>query len=1194
MNLPPQKQVSAPSYDANSPESYNNGNGFTPLAANNRGSNLFQNSNSSNPSSSRPEHANGGPAAGRSCIVIPSFSSGRKKKRKEKVEKNQTPTATPKKTNGGLFGRNASSGESVSTTAESSMADPYQTHSNHNDKQGLLKSFSKKKNGGNKDPREWYLETMVEEGEDGDQEIGQSNSNPNRRPLQVGAQEQRQRQPYSQFIQPQRESMGIRVQTYNQTNSAPSPDAIPNLLHLPKAEDRSHQARSRQNKMHAYQGELEPEGVRGQEATVVNNSRSHASPAYEAQESSSRFPNKNEQPLMRDFTTPSTPETPSQLLPMHQVVSNRQRQIQNSLLASEGGPQSLDRTKKTSPIQTQYSPGYKERMNVASSVLDEGQLPQQGRNIYSGYDEDVEYEEMISQNRAEFEKEYKQQHDRESKRVQILQQQQKLLKQRGKSVYVDANNERLIATPSVNSRNESIGSEDIRSSDTPTLSRSSRKSAPVNIDDASFENPLEHIQGIHAMAMEHVTKGEFDLALQAFKQVLAVYIKEYGEAHPLTASAHHNLGTVHTKRAGLMSEHTLHQRHCREQALRCFQAAARSARDCPTLGPDHPNVAVSLVRIGFLLLQSRQYKNAVITFEEALRIRTINYGLNHALVANLFNNLGVCHMHLQQFPEGQKHLLQALNIQKEILHQTGDDSNTALLELADTLCNIGGLNLEWIRRQGPDARHAMDAESTFAEALELRSKVLGEDHALTTQVRSLHDMVRSLPIPTAVEESTDRGANSNLGPSWSPKRGKMLPFAADYSPVISDMTASEGPGPRNDHDRSFLSAESLNTSAEAVDTSALTIPALKLPNGESFFPQDRSAPLSGRGNRNAPNQQFIDVYDATEESCLLRKPADDEQSASQAGGFVTYARSTVSNGSESNHNESDRMAMMRQAKDVLNSNQDFMHTPNRSNKENAAETERTIEERDGNAYEDGLVPLAGNWPGPRNINRLSPSCLQKPSENLHTIHNCAVSYLAKSRSTEAVALLEMIVECQKQKNGPLHADVGSAVHNVGIAYLRSEVYYKAFQAFEEAVRVRKASLGREHPTVAVSLVKFGISLMLLQRHEDALWIFRDALSIRKQALGDLHPSNARIYNNIGCVHVELGELEEARKAFESALDIQRNELIQNTENGPMIFGASTTLQNLGYLYGKMGSYEKAAMVLRESLSVSQNEYILIL
>jgi len=425
----------------------------------------------------------------------------------------------------------------------------------------------------------------------------------------------------------------------------------------------------------------------------------------------------------------------------------------------------------------------------------------------------------------------------------------------------------------------------------------------------------------------------------------------------------------------------------------------------------------------------------------------------------------------------------------------------------------------------------------------------------------------------------------------SPARGKITAIGAEYSPAaVSDMTtsvATPGATKQSIHDRSVLSSESPSRSSGTVDSSSLNIPALKLPSGESFFPARTSSPPSDRGGRDFGNNNFIDTNDATEESCLLRKPSDVEQSASQAGGFVTYARSTVSNGSESNYGESDRMATIRQAKKMLDTHRDFMNSPDRNKKGGSIETERTIDERDGDAHEDGLVPLEGIWPGPKNVDRLSPECLQTPSENLHTIQNCAVSYMARGRHTEAVALLEMVVECQKVKNGPVHAHVGSAVHNVGIAYMRGEVHYKAFQTFEEAVRVRKTALGKDHPDVAVSLVKFGISLMLLQRYEDSLWIFRDALSIRKQALGALHPSNARICNNIGCVHVELGELEEAGKSFESALEIQRNALVQNSENGPMVFGASTTLQNLGYLYGKKKMHEKAAMVLRESLSLQE-------
>jgi tetratricopeptide (TPR) repeat protein len=243
----------------------------------------------------------------------------------------------------------------------------------------------------------------------------------------------------------------------------------------------------------------------------------------------------------------------------------------------------------------------------------------------------------------------------------------------------------------------------------------------------------EQVEELNAKAIKHVHNGDYDLALTAFTRVLQLYQSLYGDLHPLVASTYHNLGMVHSKRATFMLDNTLHQGHVRAQSLQCFQAAARTARDSPLLGPNHPNVAVSLVRIGFLLLQSRQYQHAITTFQEALRIRLQAYGPRHGLVANLYNNLGVCYMHTGDYARGRQFLDMALELQEEQIERlkllqdqklTEDQERenmfiTARLELADTLCNIGGLCLEWIRKQGPDARHATDARAAFANAYEV-------------------------------------------------------------------------------------------------------------------------------------------------------------------------------------------------------------------------------------------------------------------------------------------------------------------------------------------------------------------------------------------------------------------------------------------------------------------------------------------
>eukprot|EP00977_Amphora_coffeiformis_P013720 scaffold3666_cov160-Amphora_coffeaeformis.AAC.1 len=241
----------------------------------------------------------------------------------------------------------------------------------------------------------------------------------------------------------------------------------------------------------------------------------------------------------------------------------------------------------------------------------------------------------------------------------------------------------------------------------------------------SQPDTLAQIDRYNTQAMDAVQEGQLNDAVELFGKVLKLQKSVHGDTHPAVASAYHNLGTVQAKRAAALSEDAVAQQLCRAAALEAFQAAARTARD--SLGSTHPNVAVSLVRIGFLLLHSKQYSNALITFAEALRIRTAAFGQNHALTANLYNNLGVCHMHMGEFEQGRLALHTGLGIQRKLCAESDARAKTngtvPWLELADALFNIGGLCLEWIRKQGPDLRRAEESEDSFSEAYEVSRKL---------------------------------------------------------------------------------------------------------------------------------------------------------------------------------------------------------------------------------------------------------------------------------------------------------------------------------------------------------------------------------------------------------------------------------------------------------------------------------------
>mmetsp|Transcript_6886 Transcript_6886/g.10081 ORF Transcript_6886/g.10081 Transcript_6886/m.10081 type:complete len:319 (+) Transcript_6886:2-958(+) len=187
----------------------------------------------------------------------------------------------------------------------------------------------------------------------------------------------------------------------------------------------------------------------------------------------------------------------------------------------------------------------------------------------------------------------------------------------------------------------------------------------------------------------------------------------------------------------------------------------------------------------------------------------------------------------------------------------------------------------------------------------------------------------------------------------------------------------------------------------------------------------------------------------------------------------------------------------------------------------------------------------------------------------------------------ALRFFEILLEYHRRSCGELHHLVGTILHNIGVVNLRAKRFDDALSHFERAVRVRRGALGRDHPDVAVSLVKVGIVQLLLQKFDVALQSFRDALSVRRHALGHLHPSTAKVYNNIGCVHVEFNEMKEARRAFEAALDIQRNALCHQPNKKLLMFGAATTLCNLGCLYKSREMHDQAIVVLEEAVLLQE-------
>mmetsp|Transcript_19910 Transcript_19910/g.30122 ORF Transcript_19910/g.30122 Transcript_19910/m.30122 type:complete len:1296 (-) Transcript_19910:1057-4944(-) len=320
-----------------------------------------------------------------------------------------------------------------------------------------------------------------------------------------------------------------------------------------------------------------------------------------------------------------------------------------------------------------------------------------------------------------------------------------------------------------------------------------------------------HLERLSAKASHFLSAGNFDDALEIFSDLLQCQKSLLGHAHPLVASTHHNIGVVHTKcasKASRMEEEELFN----ILAIKSFRKAASIARK--TLG-SHPNVAVSLVRIGLILLQVGQYDDAVVTFQECLRIRQKAFGDKHPLVAKVYNNLGVAYLHVYDYERGLKAFESAKNIQrqslKKLLSQCGDDLEVYQVELilADTLSNIGSICLDWIEfdKNITQINLLEKALQSFDESLAIRERRLGADHELVRDVQLLKsdalDLIKATPLASDITTCTTVSIlhhiiPSNISPSnLSHKVADMAvrpssfnskrSFAEEESCLVSDL-----------------------------------------------------------------------------------------------------------------------------------------------------------------------------------------------------------------------------------------------------------------------------------------------------------------------------------------------------------------------------------------------------------------------
>jgi serine/threonine protein kinase/tetratricopeptide (TPR) repeat protein len=132
-----------------------------------------------------------------------------------------------------------------------------------------------------------------------------------------------------------------------------------------------------------------------------------------------------------------------------------------------------------------------------------------------------------------------------------------------------------------------------------------------------------------------------------------------------------------------------------------------------TLGPDHPDVAVTMSDLATVVWRKGDFARAKVLQEKALAIREKRFGPDSAEVASSLHNLGTLNYTQGNYAEARRLLERALTIREKVLGPEHAD-------VAATLNSLGAIAY----REGDFKR----AGELWEQTLAIREKVLGPDH----------------------------------------------------------------------------------------------------------------------------------------------------------------------------------------------------------------------------------------------------------------------------------------------------------------------------------------------------------------------------------------------------------------------------------------------------------------------------------
>jgi serine/threonine-protein kinase len=251
--------------------------------------------------------------------------------------------------------------------------------------------------------------------------------------------------------------------------------------------------------------------------------------------------------------------------------------------------------------------------------------------------------------------------------------------------------------------------------------------------------------------------GQYDRAEELFERAVALRLGERDEVlDPGVATSLNNLAWV-LRRKG---------EYARAEALH-LQALAIQER---LLGPEHPDVAETLMDLGFLYPYVARLDDSEAAYRRALAIRRANLG-DDPRVAESLVSLASVRRRQGYWDDAERYFREALELQKRIYGSEHEEVAATMIHLGDILWNH-------------EERYAA-AESVYREALGIQTRRLGDKHPkLIHGLNSLASVVSEQGDHVAAESLFRRSLaihSDVFGPDYPGVAGSLSDVAREVA-----------------------------------------------------------------------------------------------------------------------------------------------------------------------------------------------------------------------------------------------------------------------------------------------------------------------------------------------------------------------------------------------------------------------------